>query len=78
MNPRQAVERNRRQAEDAAATHQAVESALSTLMMGGKPRVTSKTARAVLLGSPWFLHGHSLKVVAKSVGAGVYELREEQ
>jgi hypothetical protein len=55
----------------------AINSALGALSLGCKARVTTKVARQILLNAPWFYNGENLNIVAKSVGAGVYELRLE-
>jgi hypothetical protein len=78
MNPMTEVIRYRKlkaQAEASDVTQRLVNGAVSSLAMGGKPRVMRHVAQAVLLGSPWMWHGNSLDVKAKSLGAGVYELR---
>lgn len=56
----------------------AINRALGVLSMDCKARVTTKVARQMLLNAPWFYNGESLNIVAKSVGAGVYELRIEE
>jgi hypothetical protein len=50
---------------------------LSSLAMGCRPRVIKSLAREILLGSPWYWNGKRLNIVARSVGAIVYELRTE-
>jgi hypothetical protein len=59
----------------AQAVQQAVQGALSSLATGGTPRFKRDVAQAVILGSPWMWNGQSLRVIGKSVGAGVWELR---
>ena len=68
----------KRAAEKKAEMQQsAVDAALGSLAMGGKPRVDRAVARAVLIGVPWFWNGVSMSPVGRSVGAGIWELRIE-
>jgi len=79
MNPMTEVMRYRAiQARAAAKANRkgAIEGALSSLAMGDRPRVVRAVATAVLLGSPWAWRGRIIRVAGKSVGAGVWELRE--
>ena len=81
MNPMTEVMRYRRimaQSDKAQAKARVVNCALSSLAMGGKPRVKRDVAQAILLGSPWPWNGQSLRVNGKSVGAGVWELSLER
>lgn len=78
MNPMAEVMRYRRlqaKVETEKAKRREVNGALSSLAVGGTPRVVRAVAQEVLLGSPWMWDGRSLSVVGKSVGAGVWELR---
>ena len=52
--------------------------AMARIAVGGKPRVITRVAKAMLLkGQNYFWNGKSYYITAKSVGAGVYELTGE-
>jgi len=54
-----------------------IDTTISMLASGARPRVTRDIARAVLLQSPCHWDGRWFAVHGKSVGAGVWELRSE-
>ncbi len=69
----------RKVAESKAEMAQAaVDGALGSLSLGGKPRVDRAVARAILMRSPVLVRGVSLSVTGKSVGAGVWELHAKK
>jgi len=77
MNEREVMRgiMRRRVAEKKAEIQQsAINVALSSLATGGRPRVDRSVARAVLMGAPHLWNGVNLSPVAKSLGAGVWEL----
>jgi len=41
-------------------------------------RVVSTVAKLILLDGPYFYNGHQINPVAKSIGAGVWEIRNEK
>ena len=54
----------------------AVNAAIGELSRGGTPRVDRAVAHTILMGAPWFWNGVRLSPVGRSVGAGVWELKE--
>lgn len=54
------------------------EKIVAQLGRGAKVRAVTIVARHVLLNAPYFYNGCSVNPVAKSVGAGVWELHNKQ
>ena len=77
MDPMAAVMRYRKvlaQVDAANRFSDTVKEALSCVALGGKARVVTAVAKAVLLRSPLVVKGKPIDVVARSVGCGVWEL----
>ncbi len=57
---------------------QEAEKIVAQLGRGAKVRAVTMVAKYVLLNAPYFYNGNSVSPVAKSLGAGVWELRNEK
>jgi len=54
------------------------EKSTENLLRFGKTRVVTAVAKYIILNAPYFWNGTLMDVRAKSLGAGVYELRTRQ
>ena len=72
------IARRKRNEAQAHARKCAVEQTLARLALGYRHRVTRDVARTLLLNSPWSWNGESVPVGGKSIGAGVWEMWNEE